>query len=75
MRTPRKPPTRVSKPPTLSVGIVIFGFAAVLAAAGALVRYYGRMGARVRPFADAGVEIPAPDLEIELPPTGSATSP
>jgi hypothetical protein len=75
MRTPRKPPTRVSKPPTLSVGIVIFGFAAVLAAAGALARYYGRTGARSPYAAEAGAEIPAPDLEIEPAATESATSP
>jgi hypothetical protein len=74
MRIRPKAPTRVSTAPTLSVGIAIFGFAAVLAAAGALVRYYVRM-ARAHAPADAGVEIPAPDLEIEPSTAGSATSP
>ena len=71
MRTPRKPPRRVSKPPTLSLGVVLFGVAAVLGAAGALVRYYDLRRGTGRATEDAAVEIPAPDLEPL--PSSSAT--
>ena len=73
MRTPRKPTPRVAKPPSLSLGIVLFGAAAVLGAAGALVRYYGLRHRMVRAVEDAAVEIPAPDLEPL--PVPSATQP
>jgi hypothetical protein len=46
--------------------VLLLGVAAVLAAAGALVRYYARTGAARSPSGDAAVEIPAPELE-EIP--------
>jgi hypothetical protein len=49
----------------LSLGVVLFGAAAVLAAAAALVRDYGRHHPRPGPAEDAATEIPAPDLELE----------
>jgi len=63
MRSSRKPPSRVSTPPTLSLSLVILGVAAVLAAAGALARHYARGRAVLRSAPETGVEIPAPDLE------------
>jgi hypothetical protein len=52
---------------------MLFGAAAVLGAAGALVRYYGLRHRTVRAAEDAPVEIPAPDLEPL--PVPSATQP
>jgi hypothetical protein len=46
--------------------------AAVLAAAGALVRYYGHSRVRASTTADAAIEIPAPELE---PLPAATTSP
>ena len=66
MRPRPKPPTQVSLPPPVSLGVLLLGVAAVLAAAGALVRYYVRIGAARFPAGDAAVEIPAPELE-EIP--------
>jgi hypothetical protein len=68
-----KPPTQVSLPPPVSLGVLLLGMVAVLAAAGALVRYYARTGAARSPAGDAAVEIPAPELE-EIP-AGSPTRP
>jgi hypothetical protein len=77
MRKPRKPLPRIAKPPTLSLGIVLFGVAAVAAASGALVRYYGRERSLRTPrvAADAAVEIPAPELLEEPAQASSATKP
>ncbi len=73
MRT-RKSPLRVSTPPTLSLGIMVLGTVAVMASVGALLRYYTRSHA-VAPSAEAGVEIAAPDLEVEPSAPASATKP
>jgi hypothetical protein len=75
MRPRPKPPLRVSKPPTLSFGIVVFGALSVLAAAGALVRYYARSRAISGASTEAGVEIPAPELEPWPAPSPGPTKP
>jgi hypothetical protein len=63
VRTHPKPPTRVLLPPSPALGVLLLGAAAVLAAAGALVRYYSRTSVAKRAPSDAAVEILAPELE------------
>jgi hypothetical protein len=58
-----KPSKRVSIAPPPAFGILLLGAAAVLAAAGALIRFYARAHAKALPSQDAEVEIVAPDLE------------
>jgi hypothetical protein len=66
-RVRQKIPSGISAPPRLALGVILFAFAAVLATAGALVRYYERRAPAADPHREGEVEIPAPELEPVKP--------